>query len=81
MTAEPDVPVVTAAVAERLVERYRDALAPELIREVLADAHRNLRSQARISAYVSVLAERDAEHRLDELARRNGSETAPRTTS
>jgi hypothetical protein len=81
MTADPDVPVAAAAAAERLVERYRDALPPELIQQILTEAYRTLRSEARISAYVSVLAERAAEHRLDELARRDGSGTAPLPSS
>jgi hypothetical protein len=79
VTADPDVPVVAAA--ERLVERYRGALPPELVHQILAEAYRSLRSQARISAYVSVLAERAAEVRLDELARRDAPGAAPLTSS
>jgi hypothetical protein len=59
--SERDVPTTAEA---RLVARFGAALPLETIRCALRDAHSELASESRITAYVAVLAERAAAAKL-----------------
>jgi len=66
LASEPDVHGKAAATAAgRLVERYRGKVAAETVRAAFDDAYRALRTEARVHAYLPVLAERAAMRTID----------------
>lgn len=53
---------------ERLEARYGEVVAPETIRGVFDQCHERISSGATVTPYLTVLTERAAAARLDELA-------------